>query len=130
MYDLAIDLKDEPGQLAAFGEAMGSAGVSVEGGGVFTVNGVARAHFLFEDGEKAKAAALAAGLHVVSLREVLVRKLKQDQPGQLGAITRALAEAGVNIITQYSDHSGQLVLVVEDVEKASAATGEWEPSED
>lgn len=125
MYDLHLLLADQPGELARFGRAMGQAGVSVEGGGVFTVGGQAHAHFLFDDGEAARDAATSAGLDVVALRPVLIRRLKQDQPGQLGAIGTALADAGVNILTQYSDHANQLILVVDDVDKATAATDEW-----
>jgi hypothetical protein len=33
MYDLTIELDDRPGALAAMGDALGAAGVSVEGGG-------------------------------------------------------------------------------------------------
>lgn len=127
MYDVELMLRDQPGELAAFGEAMGRAGVSVEGGGVFTVDGKAHAHFLFEDGEKARRAATEAGLSVVAVRKVLVRKLKQDQPGQLGAVSRALAKAGVNIRTQYSDHANQLILVVDDFDRAARATTDWAP---
>ncbi|MEO7815318.1 MAG: amino acid-binding protein [Sphingomicrobium sp.] len=125
MYDLHLLLADQPGQLARFGQAMGQAGVSVEGGGVFTVGNEAHAHFLFDDGEAARTAATDAGLHVVALRPALVRRLKQDQPGQLGAIGAAVAGAGVNILTQYSDHANQLILVVDDIAKADAATSQW-----
>lgn len=125
MFDLHLLLADQPGELARFGKAMGDAKVSVEGGGVFTVGDHAHAHFLVEDGERAKVAAARAGLEVVAVREVLVRRLKQDQPGQLGAIGAALAAAGVNVITQYSDHSNQLILVVDDIAKALGATGKW-----
>ncbi|HXG81537.1 MAG TPA: amino acid-binding protein [Sphingomicrobium sp.] len=125
MQDVHLILDNRPGELARFGQAMGDAGVSLEGGGVFTTDGKAHAHFLVEDGKRAEEAARAAGLEVVAVREVLVRRLKQDQPGQLGAIARALAEAGVNIITQYSDHANQLVLVVDDVAKAAVATADW-----
>lgn len=127
MFDLSLRMADRPGELARFGEAMGRAGISVEGGGVFSIRGEAVAHFLFEDGEAAKAAAEKAGLQVIALRRVLVRKLKQDQPGQLGAIARALADSGVNIVTQYSDHSNQLILVVDNITAAEQATGEWAP---
>ena len=41
------------------------------------------------------------------------------------SIGTALADAGVNILTQYSDHENQLILVVDDVDKATAATDEW-----
>ena len=33
MKDLAIELEDRPGALARMGEALGKAGVSIEGGG-------------------------------------------------------------------------------------------------
>ena len=46
MYDVALDLPDRPGALATFGEALGAAAVSLEGGGVFTVGGIGRALLL------------------------------------------------------------------------------------
>jgi hypothetical protein len=51
--DLTIRLDNRPGALAAMGEALGKAGVSIEGGGAFVVNGEGIAHFLFEDGATA-----------------------------------------------------------------------------
>lgn len=39
MRDLAIALPDRPGALAGMGEALGRAGVSIEGGGVFVASG-------------------------------------------------------------------------------------------
>ena len=125
MYDVAIELPGRPGSLACFGEALGAAGVSLEGGGVFTVDGVGHAHFLVEDGEAARAALEQAGLGTATVRPVLIRRLKQDVPGQLGAIARALADAGVNIETQYSDHANRLILVVDDHETAERVTSDW-----
>jgi hypothetical protein len=125
MYDVAIELPDQPGSLARFGEALGAAGVSLEGGGVVTVDGVGHAHFLVEDGEAARVALEQAGLGTATVRPVLIRRLKQDVPGQLGAIARALADAGVNIETQYSDHANRLILVVDDYETAERVTSDW-----
>jgi hypothetical protein len=125
MDDVCIDLPGRPGSLARFGEALGSAGVSLEGGGVFTVDGIGHAHFLVEDGAAARAALEHAGLGTATVRPVLIRRLKQDVPGQLGAIARALADAGVNIETQYSDHANRLILVVDDFETAEQATSDW-----
>lgn len=125
MHDVAIELPGCPGSLARFGEALGAAGVSLEGGGVFTVDGVGHAHFLVEDGEAARAALEQAGLGTAIVRTVLIRRLKQEMPGQLGAIARALADAGVNIETQYSDHANRLILVVDDLAAAERATSEW-----
>lgn len=125
MFDLEFDLTHRPGALADLGEAMGRAGVSFEGGGVFTEGDRAVAHFLFKDGEAAGQAAKAAGIKVLAMHEPLIRRLKQGTPGQLGAIARALAEAGVNIITQYSDHHNRLVLICDKPEVAAEATSAW-----
>lgn len=125
MHDIAIDLPDRPGSLARFGEALGRAGVSLEGGGVFTVDGSGRAHFLVEDGDAARQALEDAGLGIATVRPVLIRRLKQEVPGQLGAIGRALGGAGVNIETMYSDHLNRLILVVDDQETAERVTADW-----
>lgn len=126
MFDLEFDLAHRPGALAELGEAVGRAGVSFEGGGVFAGDDRAVAHFLFEDGAAARAAAEAAGIAVVAMHEPLIRRLKQGTPGQLGAIARALAEAGVNILTQYSDHHNRLILICDRPEVAEEATRAWE----
>ena len=125
MYDVAIELPGRPGSLARFGEALGTAGVSLEGGGVFTVDGVGHAHFLVENGDAAREALEKAGLGTATVRPVLIRRLKQEVPGQLGAIARALGDAGVNIETQYSDHANRLILVVDDRETAERVTSDW-----
>jgi len=125
MYDLTIALENRPGALAEMGEALGRAGVSVEGGGAWVVNGEGVAHFLFEDGQAARAALEAAGIRVLEVRDVLVQRLNQSVPGQLGKITRKMAEAGVNIEVLYSDHDHQLILVVDDMAKGRAVSEAW-----
>jgi hypothetical protein len=125
MYDIHVRMEDSPGALARFGAAMGECGVSLEGGGVFTFEGQGHAHFLVRNGERARAAAERAGLDVVAVREVVVRQLKQDELGELAAIAAALAGAGVNIITQYSDHQNRMILVVDNPSKAAAGTAQW-----
>ena len=125
MKDLAIVLEDRPGALAEMGDALGRAGVSVDGGGVFVVEGRGIAHFLFADGAGARRALDAAGIQVVAEREVLVQRLNQDQPGQLGAIARRMADAGVNIEVMYSDHDHQLILVVDDLVAGRKVSEAW-----
>ncbi len=126
MRDLTIRLENRPGALAEMGEALGSAGVSVEGGGAFVFDGRGIAHFLFEDGDAARNAVEAKGIEVVADREVLIQKLRQDEPGQLGKISRLMAEAGVNIEVIYSDHQNQLILVVDEFEKGRAVSEKWQ----
>lgn len=125
MKDLTIELENRPGMLAEMGEALGRAGVSIEGGGAFVFNGKGIAHFLFADGAAARQALEAAGISVLAEREVVVQRLNQDEPGQLGKITRRMADAGVNIEVLYSDHNNQLILVVDDLERGQAVSEEW-----
>ena len=125
MKDITIHLQDRPGALAEMGETLGAAGVSLEGGGVFTDNGKGIAHFLVEDAGEARQALEAKGITVTGVNEVLIQKLKQDMPGQLGKICRLMAKNNINILVQYSDHNNQLILVVDDYEKGKTISGNW-----
>jgi hypothetical protein len=125
LQDLEIDLDDRPGALAEMGEALAKAGVSIEGGGAWTIGGRGVAHFLFTDGDQARKALESAGIRVVKQNEVLVQRLQQDVPGQLGKLTRKMAEAGVNIEVLYSDHDHQMILVVDDFERGKKVSEEW-----
>ncbi len=125
MKDLAIFLENHPGALAEMGEALGRSGVSIEGGGAWVAAGAGIAHFLFEDAKAARQALEAAGIRVLAEREVLVQRLNQDLPGQLGQLTRRMAEAGVNIEVLYSDHNHQLILVVDDIVRGREGSAAW-----
>ncbi len=125
MKDLTIELDHRPGALAEMGDALGRAGVSVEGGGAWVMDGRGIAHFLAADGDAARAALEAAGIRVAAVRDVLVQRLNQEEPGQLGKLTRRMAEAGVNIEVLYSDHDHQLILVVDDFEAGRAVSEAW-----
>ncbi len=125
MKDLAIALENRPGALADMGEALGRAGVSIDGGGAWVVGSNGAAHFLFHDGAAARKALEAAGIRVLQERDVVVQRLKQAVPGQLGKFTRRMAEAGVNIEVLYSDHDHQLILVVDNTERGRAVSEAW-----
>jgi hypothetical protein len=125
MKDLAIRLENRPGALAEMGEALGKAGVSIEGGGGFVFEGKGIVHFLFEDAAAARKTLEAAGIEVLGEREILVQKLKQDQPGQLGKIARRMSDVGVNIEVIYSDHQNQLILGVDDLVKGKEVSDAW-----
>jgi hypothetical protein len=125
LQDLAIELENRPGALAEMGEALARAGVSVEGGGAWVVGGKGAAHFLVADGDAARKALEFVGIRVIAQREVLVQKLKQDVPGQLGKLTRRMADAGVNIEVLYSDHDHQMILVVDDYERGKEVSEQW-----
>ena len=109
MKDLTIILDNRPGALAEMGDALGRAGVSIEGGGAWLFNGEGVAHLLFEDGAAARSALESASIRVLEERDVLIQGLNQAEPGQLGKISRKIAEAGVNIEVLYSDHDHRLM---------------------
>jgi hypothetical protein len=127
MKDLALTLDDRPGALAALGATLGRAVVSVEGGGAWIVQGKGVAHFLIADTDEAAArrALEAAGIALEAVRDVLMQRLRQDVPGQLGLLCQRMADAGVNIEVLYSDHDNQLVLVVDDVVAGRAVSEAW-----
>ena len=77
-------------------------------------------HILVEEADSAKRALQEAGIEVRRERPVLVTEIT-DQPGELGNLARRIADAGVNIELFYLTARGQLVLGVDDLEKARAA---------
>lgn len=125
MKDLEILLENKRGSLALLGETLGNNQISLEGGGVFQNGETSIAHFLVEEAGKAKVALEKAGLKVVKINDVIIQKLKQDVPGQLGDFCRQLADANINILTQYSDHANQLIIVADDYEKAKLIAEKW-----
>lgn len=125
MKDLEIILENKPGTLALMGEALGKNHISLEGGGVFQNGENSIAHFLVEEAEKASEVLESKGIKVQRISEVIIQKLRQDVPGQLGEFCKRLANAKVNIVTQYSDHSNQLILVVDDYYTARKISEEW-----
>jgi len=125
MKDLEIKLENKIGMLALLGETLGKNKISLEGGGVFQCGDEAIAHFLVEEAERAQAVLAEVGIKILKINDVIIQKLRQDVPGQLGLFCRKLADANVNILTQYSDHSNQLIIVVDDYEKARQVSAEW-----
>lgn len=84
MYDIHVMLPDNPGTPGAVREFDG-AGRGQPGRGRHVHPGGCRPCPLSGgDGAAAARAAEQGGLEVVAVREVLVRRLKQEVPGQLG----------------------------------------------
>ncbi|ELY2629695.1 amino acid-binding protein [Cronobacter sakazakii] len=125
MYDIHVIISNTPGALATLGTLLGKNGVGLEGGGVFSLAQESHAHFLVEEGETARRVLQDAGFTVQNVTRPLIRKLSQARPGELGEIACALAEGGVNILVQYSDHANRLILVTDNPEQAEKVTRPW-----
>lgn len=125
MQDIEILLENKPGSLALLGETLGKNKISLEGGGVFQNGEVSIAHFLVVEAERAKAVLAEVGINVLKINDVIVQKLRQDVSGQLGMFCRKLSNANVNILIQYSDHSNQLIVVVDNYEEGKKVSDDW-----
>jgi hypothetical protein len=118
--DLTVILKDRPGTLADVGEALGKAGINIDGMCGFPCEGRGVLHVLVEDAAGARRALEDAGMEVSGEREVLVFEIN-DRPGAFGEVARKIANAGVNVDLGYLATRTRLVIGADDLEKAQAA---------
>jgi hypothetical protein len=117
--DLTITgFEDRPGVTAAIGEALGEAGVNIEG--TFGSGKFLEIHVLVEDEATARQALEEAGFTVSDARDVLVLEV-ENRPGAWGEVARRIADAGVNIDFHYIAMNNRFVVAADDLEKARAA---------
>jgi hypothetical protein len=124
--DLAVRVADSPGGLADVGEALGNAGINIEGLCGIGLGDRGLIHVLVGDGAAARAALEGAGLTVESEDEAIVSEIAAgaaDTPGVMGQMARAVAQAGVNMRAVYLATNNRAVAVTDDNDKARAALG-------
>jgi hypothetical protein len=117
--DLTIGLEDRPGILAELGEALGRAGINIEGFCGYTSDGRGIVHLLVDDAAAARGALEGTGINVQDERDVLVVDI-EDRAGALGVIARRISNAGVNLNVAYLATNTRLVLGADDLEKLRA----------
>jgi hypothetical protein len=122
LRDLTIELDEKVGSVAAAAEALGKAGVNIEGVCGFVVGGKGVGHILVADAQKARQALQSAGARVTDDQGALVIEI-EDRPGELGKLTRKIAEAGVNLNAVYLATKTRVVIGAADLEKARTAVG-------
>jgi hypothetical protein len=120
LKDLTFELEEKVGTVAAAAEALGKAGVNIEGICGFVVGGKGVGHVLVEDAPKARKALEGAGARVTGEQGVLVLDI-EDRPGALGKLTRKIADAGVSLNAVYLATKTRVVIGARDLEKARAA---------
>ena len=91
LKDLTIELEEKAGTVAAAAEALGKAGVNIEGICGFVVGDKGIGHVLVADATRARQALQTAGARVTNEQDVLVLDI-EDKPGSLGRLTRKIAE--------------------------------------
>lgn len=116
-WDIAVELENRPGTIAELGGAAANAGINLDGICGFPSEGVGVIHVLVDDPAAARDAFTEAGITVRDEREVLVADVT-DRPGELGELTRRLADGGVNVDLIYLATNTRLVLGVDDLDGA------------
>jgi hypothetical protein len=89
-----VDLKNQPGELAHLGEALGQYGVNIELAGV-TAGEHGFVCFAADNEDAARTALSAANLPYAEHPALRVKC--PDQPGEAGRLARKLADANVNV---------------------------------
>lgn len=120
--DLLVTLEDKPGEGARLGEALGNAGINIEGLCAVVYEGKGIVHVLVEDVAGARAALEGAGITVDAETDVIVgpsmTDTDVDKPGQFGAMARAVADAGINVTLGYLASRNRVVLATSDNPRA------------
>jgi hypothetical protein len=122
--DLTVVLDDRAGQLSHMGEALGDAGVNIEGFCATTDDGVGIVHVLVENAMVAQNALILADIKIEGEADAVVIDLTAedaDRPGALGRVAGRVANAGINISVAYLATHDRAVLVTSDNEKAREA---------
>jgi hypothetical protein len=112
--DFTIELVDRPGTLARASDALGRAGVNIEGACGYVTDGRGVYHVLVRDAERARRALLNAGFEIQTERPVLVLPI-ENRPGEAARLLRRVADAKVNLDILYTTLDGQIVLGGDDV---------------
>ncbi|MEA2580200.1 MAG: hypothetical protein QOE83_1092 [Actinomycetota bacterium] len=113
--DLTLTVDDQPGGLAVVGEALGAAGINIEGLLGIGLEGRGIIHVCVQDGAAARRALEGVGIKVEGEAEAILGPPVEgaQQPGTMGVMARAVAEAGVNVRVAYLATETRVVLVTD-----------------
>ena len=114
--DFTISVEDQPGGLASVGEALGDAGINIEGLCGMGLEGRGIIHVCVQDAAATRRALEAAGLKVEGEAEAILGQTvpNTDEPGMLGRMARMVADAGINVRVAYIATNSRPVLVTDD----------------
>jgi len=114
--DLTISVEDRPGGLASVGEALGNAGINIEGVCGHGMEGRGIIHVCVHDGAAARQALEAAGINVEGEADAILGEAVPgaDQPGTMGPMARGVADAGINVRNVYLATNSRVVMVTDD----------------
>lgn len=115
MYDMVIELENEPGALARVATAISDAGVNISAATCTADAATAELHILVPHPEPVRHALAITNTAVTREREVVVVQA-HDRPGELAELANRVARAGVNIDLLYVATNSRVVFGSEDLE--------------
>jgi hypothetical protein len=99
MTEFVVSMENRPGRLAALTETLAAFGVNIEALTAYGHDGEGTVRLIVDDAATTRRVLEEAALHNEE-RTVLTAQLPH-RPGELARLTRALADAGVNIDALY-----------------------------
>jgi hypothetical protein len=125
MNVFTVDLKNQPGELAHLGDALGQRGINLQLSGV-TAGDHGLVYFTASDEDAARTGLEAANLAYTEHPAIQVKCA--DQPGEAGRFARKLAEANLNIerLLSISICAGEVTyaVCVDNLDEARRVLGE------
>jgi hypothetical protein len=112
--DITLALVDQPGTLAMASDALGRAGVNIDGACGYVCDSQGVYHVLVADVELGRRALLNGGFTIEDERRVVAAPV-ENRPGAAAELLRRVADAGVNVDLLYMTLDGRLVLGGSDV---------------
>jgi hypothetical protein len=118
--DITLALVDQPGTLAKASDALGRAGVNIDGACGYVCDGQGVFHVLVPDVERGRRALMNSGFIIEDERRVVATPV-ENRPGAAAELLRRVADAGANVDLLYMTLDGRLVLGGSDVSKIERA---------
>jgi hypothetical protein len=118
--DITLALVDQPGTLAKASDALGRAGVNIDGACGYVCDGQGVYHVLVQDVERGRRALMNSGFIIEDERRVVATPV-ENRPGAAAEVLRRVADAGVNVDLLYMTLDGRLVLGGSDIARIEQA---------
>jgi hypothetical protein len=112
--DITLALVDQPGTLAKASDALGRAGVNIDGACGYVCDRQGVYHVLVQDVERGRRALIDSGFIIEDEHRVVATPV-ENRPGAAAELLRRVADAGVNVDLLYMTLDGRLVLGGSDV---------------
>jgi hypothetical protein len=120
MTEFVVQMENRPGRLAALTEALAASGVNIEALAAYGHDGEGTVRLIVDDAASTRRVLEEAALN--HEEHTVLSALLPHRPGELARLTRALADAGVNIDALYvlrSNAEGvELAIAVDQPESA------------